>query len=118
VSISGDRVQLQQVIVNLILNAADAMAALPSGERRLTLRSDVTQDGGVHVAVEDTGVGLDPAHADQLFKPFFTTKTNGLGVGLSISRSIIDSHGGRLWATPNAGPGVTFHFTLPPPPTS
>jgi PAS domain S-box-containing protein len=118
VSISGDRVQLQQVIVNLILNAADAMAALPSGERRLTLRSDVTQDGGVHVAVEDTGVGLDPAHADQLFKPFFTTKTNGLGVGLSISRSIIDSHGGRLWATPNAGPGVTFHFTLPPPPPS
>ena len=113
--IVGDRVQLQQVLVNLMLNSADAMRVVVDGPRQLTLRSCTTEDGGVDIDVEDTGVGLGAADADRIFDAFFSTKPNGLGMGLSISRSIIDAHNGRLWATPNDGRGATFHVRLPPP---
>jgi PAS domain S-box-containing protein len=111
----GDRVQIQQVLVNLILNGADAMDAVPAAQRRLAIRSRTQDDGGVAVDVEDAGAGFSADDAARIFDGFFSTKPNGLGMGLSISRSIIEAHGGRLWATPNAGAGVTFHFTLPPP---
>jgi signal transduction histidine kinase len=108
----GDRVQVQQVLVNLILNGADAMEAVPTEQRRLTIRSRVDDDG-VAVEVEDAGTGFAADDAAHLFDAFFSTKPNGLGMGLSISRSIIEAHGGRLWPTPNRGPGATFHFALP-----
>jgi signal transduction histidine kinase len=111
--ISADRVQLQQVLLNLITNALDALSAAKDRPRLLRLRTDKPDSRTVRVAVEDTGVGVDPLQAERLFEAFFTTKPNGLGMGLSISRSIVEAHGGRLWATPNDGPGVTFQFTLP-----
>jgi signal transduction histidine kinase len=109
----GDRVQLQQVLLNLVMNGIDAMAAVTDRPRELLIRSRPHEEAQVLVAVQDTGVGIDPDDLDQLFNAFFTTKPAGMGMGLSISRSIVEAHGGRLWATPNAGYGATFHFALP-----
>src|SRR5437016_2270853 len=110
--VTADRVQLQQVLMNLMLNGIDAMKDLKvTGE--LTIRSERAASGQLLISVSDTGVGLPPQQADQIFNAFFTTKPNGTGMGLPISRSIIESHGGRLWAAANSGPGATFHFTLP-----
>ena len=112
-SVLGDRVQLQQVLINLVVNAIEAMDRIKDRPRELAIRSRLHQSDEVLVAVEDAGAGIDPGSLDQVFDAFFTTKPNGMGMGLSISRSIIDAHGGRLWATPNAAHGVTFHFALP-----
>jgi PAS domain S-box-containing protein len=109
----GDRVQLQQVLVNLILNASDAMAGVDGGERLLTISSRREDVGGVVVEVADCGRGLGPGQQERIFDAFFSTKPRGLGMGLSISRSIVETHGGKIWATPNDGPGATMHFTLP-----
>ncbi len=112
----GDRIQLQQVLINLVVNAADAMREVPVERRRLVVRAmRETIDDGLWavVAVEDAGVGLREVEPDHLFEPFYTTKPSGLGMGLSISRSIIDGHGGRLWATANTTQGATFHVALP-----
>jgi PAS domain S-box-containing protein len=109
----ADRVQLQQVIINLVMNAVEAMASIDDRPRQLVIRSRGAADE-VIVTVRDAGVGIEPSAVNQLFSPFFTTKPGGMGMGLSISRSIIDAHGGRFWATPNADHGASFHFTLPP----
>jgi len=114
--VAGDRIQLQQVLLNLILNAAEALREVPPERRRLVVRSTFERrEGGpgVIVAVEDAGVGFGEAAASRLFEAFYTTKPGGLGMGLSISRSIIDSHRGRLWATANPDHGATFHLALP-----
>jgi predicted ATPase/signal transduction histidine kinase len=108
----GDRVQLQQVIMNLVLNAADAMANVQDRPRSLTIGTKLAGQDEVLTFVTDSGVGIDPANINQLFAAFHTTKANGLGMGLSISRSIVESHDGRLWACPNDGAGATFQFTL------
>ena len=108
--ITADRVQLQQVLMNLMLNAIEAMKETGGV---LTVKSQLDQDGRVMISVSDTGVGLPAEKADQIFNAFFTTKPQGSGMGLAISRSIVESHGGRLWATANDGRGATFHFTLP-----
>jgi PAS domain S-box-containing protein len=110
--INADRVQVQQVLMNLMLNGIEAMKDLGSGGE-LTIKSQKEDDGQILVSVRDTGVGLRPEHKEQIFNAFFTTKPQGTGMGLAISRSIIESHGGHLWATPNAGRGATFQFTLP-----
>lgn len=110
----GDRVQLQQVILNLILNAIEAMADITDRPRVLLIRSQIHQSGDIQAAVLDSGAGFDPQSQDRVFDAFFTTKPNGMGMGLSISRSIIEAHGGRLWASPNPDFGVTMYFTLPP----
>src|SRR5439155_4645598 len=109
----GDRVQLQQVILNLVMNGVEAMASVGDRPRELVIRSGPHDRDHVIVAVQDAGVGIDPNTLDQLFSAFFTTKPGGMGMGLSISHSIVDGHGGRLWAANNAGPGATFQFTLP-----
>jgi signal transduction histidine kinase len=109
--VNADRVQLQQVFMNLMLNGIEAMKDGSAGE--LTVRSERGEDGHLVVSVSDTGVGLPPQQADRIFDAFFTTKLDGTGMGLPISRSIIESHGGRLWATSNSERGATFHFTLP-----
>src|SRR5438552_2225629 len=111
--VHGDRVQLQQVLINLVMNGIEAMASVGGRPPELVIRSRPYGGDQVLVAVQDTGVGIDPNTIDQLFSAFFTTKPGGLGMGLSISRSIIDAHGGRLWATPNPTHGATFHFALP-----
>ncbi len=110
--VSADRIQLQQVILNLLLNATDAMAGIEDRARALLIKTDPHRDG-VKLAVRDSGTGVDPATVETLFEPFYTTKTSGMGVGLSICRSIIESYGGRLWAMANDGPGATFFFYLP-----
>jgi PAS domain S-box-containing protein len=110
--VMGDRVQLQQVVVNLILNAIEAMSTVEDRERVLVIRTQLGEGDEVRVAVRDSGIGFDPQSADRMFDAFHTTKPGGLGMGLSISRSIIESHGGQLWALPNDGPGATFQFTL------
>jgi PAS domain S-box-containing protein len=110
--VMGDRVQLQQVILNLVRNASDAMVSVDDRPRRLTILTRVEGDD-VHLHVQDSGVGFDPGTADQLFQSFFTTKQEGMGVGLSLSRSIVEAHRGRLWATRNEGPGATFAFSVP-----
>jgi PAS domain S-box-containing protein len=110
--IYGDRVQLQQVILNLIVNAVEAMRDLP-GSRELLISSSWTDADCVSVMIRDTGPGLAPLNLARLFEPFYTTKSTGLGMGLSICRSIIEGHGGRLWATPNLPRGATFTFALP-----
>ncbi len=112
-SVLGDRVQLQQVVLNLIMNGIEAMADSLDGQRRLQIRSANDESGRVLVAVEDSGPGLDLAQTVRLFEAFFTTKPEGMGMGLSICRSIIDAHGGRLWASPNLPSGAIFQFTLP-----
>jgi C4-dicarboxylate-specific signal transduction histidine kinase len=109
----GDRVQLQQVIINLMVNAIQAMAGVNGRARDLLVRSSLTEAGLVVVAVRDSGEGLDPAKADQIFDAFYSTKTDGMGMGLSICRTIMDAHNGRLWASANDGPGATFQFSLP-----
>ena len=108
----ADRVQLQQVLLNLIMNAIEAMTAVTDRPRKLWVQSQLDEGGDVLVAVRDSGPGFG-LEADQLFTPFFTTKGNGMGMGLSISRSLVESHGGRLWAAPNAPHGAVFSFTLP-----
>jgi len=107
----GDRVQLQQVMMNLIMNGTDAMKDV-EGTRELAIKSQPADNEELLVSVSDTGIGLPP-QADQIFKAFFTTKPHGTGMGLSISRSIVESHGGRLWAGSNAPRGASFYFTLP-----
>jgi PAS domain S-box-containing protein len=109
----GDRVQLQQVIVNLLRNAADAMSGVNNRPRRLLIRTEPDQDDHVRLSVQDAGVGFGPEGAEQLFAAFYTTKSDGMGIGLSVSRSIIESHNGRLWAVSNDGPGATFSFSVP-----
>lgn len=112
-SVVGDRVELQQVLLNLILNACDAIGGLPPMARRLTVRTGVTLEGAVQVSVIDGGPGLPPEALENVFNPFYTTKTDGLGLGLAICRRIIDSHDGRIWAENNSGAGVTFAFSVP-----
>jgi signal transduction histidine kinase len=113
-AIVADRVQLQQVILNLVMNAIEAMSAV-EGVRSLEVRAQAYAEG-VQISVHDSGTGVDPRIAHRIFDAFFTTKTDGMGMGLAISRSIIEAHGGRLWASSSGGPGATFQFTLPPRP--
>jgi C4-dicarboxylate-specific signal transduction histidine kinase len=110
----GDRVQLQQVVMNLILNAVEAMSSLADGVRDLSVRTGQGPSGDILIAVADTGPGVDPGQFEQVFEPFYTTKTTGVGVGLAICRSIIDAHGGRLWVSANEPHGAVFQFTVPP----
>ncbi len=112
-TVQGDRVQLQQVILNLLLNASDAMGGIDDRPRQIVIRSERDEEDRVQLSVRDTGVGFGPQGADRLFDAFYTTKNSGMGIGLSVSRSIIESHKGRLWATPNDGPGATFAFSIP-----
>jgi signal transduction histidine kinase len=109
----GDRVQLQQVILNLMVNAIEAMNDVTDRQRELSIQSQEAAPGSVQVTVQDCGCGLEPDQLDHLFEAFFTTKAGGIGMGLSISRTIIESHGGRLWATTNPGHGASFQFALP-----
>jgi C4-dicarboxylate-specific signal transduction histidine kinase len=111
--VRGDRLQVQQVILNLVTNGIEAMQAVTDRPRELLIRSQPHESGRVLVAVQDAGIGLDPQQMARLFDAFFTTKPGGMGLGLAISRTIVEAHGGRLWATPNDGPGATFQFTLP-----
>ena len=112
--VRGDRVQLQQVLLNLILNAVDAMSSAEEGVRELTISTEPSRTEGILVAIRDSGPGINPEDIDRIFKPFHTTKASGLGMGLSICRSIIDAHGGRLWAEANQPRGAILQFTLPP----
>jgi len=111
--VRGDRVQLQQVILNLLRNASDAMSTVNDRPRELFIKSERDEHGQVQLSVKDVGVGFDPQSTDKLFDAFFTTKNNGMGIGLSVSRSIVESHHGRLWALLNGGPGATFSFSIP-----
>jgi len=111
--VTGDRVQLQQVLLNLVVNALDAMSTVDQGRRILRLQTSRIRNEAVQIAVQDSGVGLTAENPEQFFEAFYTTKPQGLGMGLSISRSIVESHGGRLWAAANDGPGASFLFTLP-----
>jgi PAS domain S-box-containing protein len=113
VPIWGDRVQLQQVLVNLILNAVEAMSSVEDMGRELSIRTEQSQTGGILVAVSDSGSGIDPGNLERVFEPFYTTKTSGVGMGLSICHTIINGHGGRLWAGANEPRGAVFKFTLP-----
>jgi PAS domain S-box-containing protein len=112
-SVSGDRVQLQQVILNLAMNGIEAISGLDTEPKRLMIRSTLSNTRELLVSVEDTGLGIEAEHADRLFAPFFTTKPQGIGMGLPICRSIIEAHGGRLWAAKNEPRGAVFHFALP-----
>jgi C4-dicarboxylate-specific signal transduction histidine kinase len=109
----GDRVQLQQVVINLMMNALEAMAPVTDRPREMHIRSQPHEAGEVLVAVQDSGIGIDAENTERLFNAFFTTKASGMGMGLSISRSIIVAHGGNLFVSPNADHGATFQFTLP-----
>jgi C4-dicarboxylate-specific signal transduction histidine kinase len=111
--ITGDRIQLQQVILNLLRNASDAMVAVHDRPRQLLIRTARDTDDRVRVTVRDAGVGFDIESMNKLFDAFYTTKVEGMGIGLSVSRSIIEKHDGRLWAEPNDGPGATFSFAIP-----
>jgi signal transduction histidine kinase len=104
---------VQQVILNLIINAVEAMSGVSEGSRELLIRTGQDATGGVLVTVQDSGPGLNPDSFDRLFDAFYTTKPSGMGMGLSICRSIVDAHGGRIWASSTAGPGATIQFTLP-----
>ena len=117
-AITGDRIQLQQVILNLLRNASDAMADVRDRPRQLLVRTEREDGDRVRVSVRDAGVGVDPQNVDKLLDAFYTTKTAGMGIGLSISRSIIERHHGRLWAEANDGPGATFSFSIPSGPAS
>jgi signal transduction histidine kinase len=112
--IEGDRVQLRQVILNLVVNAIQAMSAVNEGERKLLISTGTDASGSELVAVRDTGPGLGHSGVDRLFEAFYTTKPDGMGMGLAICRSIIEAHGGRLWASANAPRGAVFQFTLRP----
>jgi len=111
--IRGDRIQLQQVMLNLIINAVEAMSGVGEGSRELLISSGKVEPDGVLVTVRDSGPGLPPATLDRLFESFYTTKPSGFGLGLSICRSIVEAHGGRLWASANVPRGAIFQFTLP-----
>jgi signal transduction histidine kinase len=111
--IFGDRVQLQQVIINLVMNGIEAMQSITDRPRELVIRSGQNETRQVLVTVTDCGVGIAAENADRLFNAFFTTKSGGMGMGLSICRSIMEAHGGRLWATANVPHGAAFQFTLP-----
>jgi PAS domain S-box-containing protein len=111
--VAGDRVQLQQVILNLVRNASDAMSTVDDRPRHLVIKTEPDEGDQVRLSVQDAGVGFDPQATKRLFEAFYTTKNDGMGIGLSVSRSIIESHHGRLWATPNDGPGATFSFSIP-----
>jgi PAS domain S-box-containing protein len=112
-AVRGDRVQLQQVILNLLRNASDAMAGVDDRQRQLTIRTEQDEEDLVRLSVHDVGVGIEAENVDKLFIAFYTTKIDGMGIGLSVSRSIIETHHGRLWAAPNEGPGATFSFAIP-----
>jgi signal transduction histidine kinase len=109
----GDRVQLQQVVLNLILNAIEAMSSVEAGERELLISTNQSEANGTLVGVRDSGPGIDPKHLELVLEAFYSTKTGGMGMGLSICRSIIAAHGGRLWAAANEPRGALFQFTLP-----
>lgn len=111
--VGGDRIQLQQVIMNLLRNAMDAMSDVHDRARRLVIRTDFDSTGQVRLSLQDSGVGFGPDETERLFEAFYTTKRDGMGIGLSVSRTIIESHQGRLWADPNEGPGATFSFSIP-----
>ena len=111
-AVLGDRVQIQQVVLNLVMNGIEAMREVDDRPRQLVVGSS-NRDGEVVVTVSDSGVGIDPDKLDRLFDPFFTTKAEGMGMGLSVSRSIVESHGGRLWASSGEASGATFRFTVP-----
>ena len=111
--VTGDRVQLQQVVMNLVRNAMDAMSDVNDRPRHLLVRTDRDEQGDARLTVRDAGVGIEPQGVERLFDAFYTTKDDGMGIGLSVSRSIIESHGGRLWAERNEGPGATFSFSIP-----
>jgi len=112
-SVLGDRVQLQQVLLNLILNGNEAISKSTWDPREMVISSRATAPAEVTVMVRDSGIGLHPKNEERVFNAFFTSKEDGLGLGLSISRTIIEAHGGRLWCRANEGRGVTFQFTLP-----
>jgi C4-dicarboxylate-specific signal transduction histidine kinase len=112
-TVKGDRVQLQQVLLNLLMNACDAMNSNASADRQIVVCTELANGGDVRFSVSDSGSGLAPEQLAQVFEPFFTTKAHGLGLGLSVCRTIISAHGGRLWATNNLEGGATFQFTLP-----
>jgi len=111
--VTGDRVQLQQVMINLLRNGSDAMSTVDDRPRVLLFRTEVEEGERVRFSVQDTGIGFEAKMLDRLFESFYTTKEDGMGMGLSVSRSIIENHHGRLWATPNDGPGATFSFSIP-----
>jgi PAS domain S-box-containing protein len=117
-NVTGDRIQLQQVILNLLRNASDAMVDVHARPRQLLIRTEQEAGDRVRVSVRDAGVGVDAQSMNKLFDAFYTTKSEGMGIGLSVSRSIIDRHHGRLWAEPNDGPGATFAFSIPRNPES
>src|SRR5262249_33928219 len=112
-TVLGDRIQLQQVIMNLIMNGADAMSPVTSRPRILHVGSAPDTSGSVLIAIEDSGTGIDATIVDRIFDPLFTSKPNGMGMGLCICRSIIEAHGGRLWASPGSPHGTVLHFTVP-----
>jgi len=111
--VTGDRVQLQQVILNLLRNGSDAMNTVHGRPRELLIRTERDEGDRALLSVKDAGIGFDPQSMDKLFQAFYTTKSDGMGIGLSVSRSIIEQHDGRLWATLNDGPGATFSFSIP-----
>ena len=111
--VTGDRIQLQQVIFNMVRNASDAMSGVEDRPRVLVIRTDRGEGDFVRLTVQDTGAGITPQEMERLFDAFYTTKSDGMGMGLSVSRSIVENHGGSLWATPNNGPGATFSFSIP-----
>jgi two-component system, LuxR family, sensor kinase FixL len=111
--VRGDSVQLQQVLLNLVMNACEAMVGAATDARQLTIRTDRSEDGCVRVSVVDCGPGIAPEKLEQIFESFYTTKAQGMGLGLAVCRSIITAHNGKLWAANNPGRGAAFHFTLP-----
>jgi len=111
--VSGNRVQLEQVVLNLLINAMDATGEVSAGDRTILVRSEADRNKAIHVAVQDAGVGLHDGNKERIFQPFFTTKPAGMGMGLSVAKSIIEAHGGAIWATANPARGATFHFSLP-----
>jgi signal transduction histidine kinase len=112
-AVAGDRIQLQQVILNLFRNASDAMRTVEDRPRELTIKTELDADNHVRLTVQDAGLGFEHHLVDRLFEAFYTTKNDGMGIGLSVSRSIIERHHGRLWAAPNDGPGAAFSFSIP-----
>ena len=111
--VHGDRVQIQQVIMNLVRNAIDAMKEIEDRPRQMLIKTEIDIDNTIRLTVQDGGIGFAPDIADRLFESFYSTKKDGMGIGLAISRSIIEAHHGRIWATQNQGPGSTFAFSLP-----
>lgn len=113
VTVNGHRVELQQVVLNLMMNAIDAMSSKSNGIRELVVRTEVLEDRELLVSVRDSGPRLQPEAYDRIFKPYYTSKAGGMGMGLSICRMIMDAHGGRIWASANQPHGAVFQFTLP-----